>query len=87
MSSFQQAILRVLRMAEVPYSHQKLDVRLTSAGSDPGLVSTGLLDAVRELERAGLVSSTPGAKTGHPVYAITDAGRRHLDALSVATAA
>lgn len=87
MSRFEREMLQVLRAAAMPYSPQKLDMRLMSAGSDPGLVSTRLLETLRELERAGFVTSIPGQQTGQVSYAITEAGRQHLDVRSAADAA
>ena len=87
MSPFQVTIMEVIEANDGRFSWYQLDRTLSNRaeGPDPGTVSTGLIQALGELEQAGFLATSPGHAPGLPVYSLTPAGRQRLGQATTGT--
>ena len=81
MNHLQIAILQLIEASEGQLSWYQLDRALTQrpGGFDPSIVSIGLMPALRELERQGLITLGEGPNPAHPHYSTTANGRKQLE--------
>jgi DNA-binding HxlR family transcriptional regulator len=81
MDPFQIAVLRTIEANNGEFSWYQLDPALVHrAGLDPGIVSRGLMLALRELEQAGFITASPGHSPAQPLYSVTATGQKQLEA-------
>ncbi len=80
MSPLQVAILKIIEANDGKFSWYQLDRALTHrAGVDPGIVSRGLMPALRELEQAGFITASVGYSPAKPLYSVTPTGQEQLE--------
>lgn len=79
MNPLQIAILEIIQSNDGKFSWYQLDRALTHrSGIDPGIVSSGLMAALHELEQAGFISARIGHNTAQPLFSISPSGVEQL---------
>jgi DNA-binding PadR family transcriptional regulator len=74
-------VLRIIKANDGRFSWYQIDRELTHReGFDPGIVSSGLMPVLRELEHSGCIIAAAGQNSTPSLFSITPAGRQQLEA-------
>lgn len=78
-SDFKIEILKLVGKNDGKFSWYQLDRQLTFSGIE---ISENLMQAVRDLESGGLISSKQGDNPSQPLYFLTSQGKTFVDEYS-----
>jgi DNA-binding PadR family transcriptional regulator len=84
MNPIHLAVLRIINANDGKFSWYQIDRALSQQGVDGGTwpAPGGLMPVLRELEQSEYVKTTVGQNPAQPLYLITQAGHRQLEAYS-----